>query len=186
MRVCVKYKAHLPLSSLVVNEGLPWKPSDQSTLIQGPEWGAWSTDFKASLSLLTASLHCAWGQIVKVWMGRLLSPGKQGFFTIFGFPFAQATGLSLWGLSTKQHLMLFGGDEQKQTFLSILWLCSRVGVEPPSLIFAPQSLWSATHSEVWIYSSLWLYFFGHDLADARTCSERNTMCHGGVWLPPDH
>lgn len=66
---CVKYKAHLPLSSLVVSEDLPWKPSGQSTLIQGPKWGAWSTDFKPSLSLLTASLQCAWEHTVKVGMG---------------------------------------------------------------------------------------------------------------------
>lgn len=66
---CVKYRAHLLLSSLVVNEDLPWKPSDQSTLIQGPKWGAWSTDFKPSLSLLTASLQCAWEHIVRVGTG---------------------------------------------------------------------------------------------------------------------
>lgn len=184
---CVKYKAHPRLSSLVVNEDLPWKPSDQSTLIQGPKWGAWSTDFKPSLSLLTASLHCAWGHIVKVWMGDYSLQVNRGslLFFFFDFPFAQATGLSLWGPSTKQHMMLFGGDEQKQTFLSILWLCSRVGGEPPPGLCSPNLM---------ICNSFWgvnfflfvTIFFGHDLADARTCSERNTMCHGGLWLPPDH
>lgn len=86
---CVKYKAHPRLSSLVVNEDLPWKPSDQSTLIQGPKWGAWSTDFKPSLSLLTASLHCAWGHIVKVWMGDYSLQVNRGslLFFFFWFPF---------------------------------------------------------------------------------------------------
>lgn len=185
---CVKYKAHLPLSSLVVSEDLPWKPSGQSTLIQGPKWGAWSADFKPSLSLLTASLQCAWEHTVKVGMGDYSLQVNRGSLLFFDFPFAQATGLSLWGLSARQHLMLSGGGGQKQTSLSILWLCSRVGVDPPRTapVFAPWILRSATHSEVWISSSLWLYFFDHDLADARTCSERNTMCHGGVWSPPDH
>lgn len=109
---CVRYKAHLPLSSLVVSEDLPWKPSDQSTLIQGPKWGAWCTDFKPSLSLLTASLQCAWEHTVKVGTGDY-SLKVNGFFAFSDFPFAQATGLSLWGPSAKQQLMLSGGGGQK-------------------------------------------------------------------------
>lgn len=72
--------------------------------------------------------------------GRLLSPGKQGFFAFFDFPFALATGLSLWGPSARQHLMPFGGGEQKRTSLSILWLCSRVGVDPPRPGLCPLNL----------------------------------------------
>lgn len=130
---CVKYKAHLPLSSLVVSEDLPWKPSDQSTLIQGPKWGAWPTDFKPSLSLLTASLQCAWEHTVKVGTGDYSLEVNRGSLLLFDFPFSLATGLSLWGPSAKQQLMLSGGGGQKQTSLSILWLCSRVAVDPPHL-----------------------------------------------------
>lgn len=81
---CVRYKAHLPLSSLVVSEDLPWKPSDQSTLIQGPKWGAWCTVFKPSLSLLTASLQCAWEHTVKVGTGDYSLEVNRGslFFLI--------------------------------------------------------------------------------------------------------
>lgn len=67
--------------------------------------------------------------------GRLLSPGKQGFFAFFfDFPFTQATGLSLRGPSARQHLMLFGGGEQKHTsehLVAMLEGGSRLPPAPP-------------------------------------------------------
>lgn len=150
---CVKYQSHLPLSSLVVNEDLPWKPSDQGTLIQGPKWGAWSTDFKSSLSLLTASLLCAWEHLVKVGMGDYSLQVNSGSLLFLislshrpqAFHSEVRVQSSIWGFlvgwtkaNLSEHLvaMLEGGSR----FLSP-GLCSL-------------NLTIATRSEVWISSSL--------------------------------
>lgn len=126
-----KYKAHLPLSSLVVNEDLPWKPSDQSTLIQGPKWGAWSTDFKPSLSLLTGSLQCAWEHIVRVGMGDYSLQVNRGSLLFFLISLSHRPQACHSEVRVQGSIWCFLVGVNKSIPLSILWLCSRVGVDSP-------------------------------------------------------